>query len=254
MGRELQKRKNRSSRPKVVVPNSRKKALNPMGNNIIAKNWDKKQTLSQNYRRLGIAARLQAPTGGVEVTVAEATNAVPKPKIPSTPGLSSALGGAASGIPAIREARVERDADGRIIRVISSGPSSDIQGFKPLNDPLAAYDSDSDKDNSTPTHTTTTNTSTAASTWEDWAGISDNENDNDVVKALVRQSRLPVAKQTRFQSEQESEWLDRLVAKHGDDVRAMAWDRKLNPFQQTVGDLTKRLKRWRKVQAEKERA
>lgn len=39
MGRELQKRKNRSSRPKVRVPNSRKKTLNPLGNNIIAKNW-----------------------------------------------------------------------------------------------------------------------------------------------------------------------------------------------------------------------
>jgi len=39
MGRELQKRKNRSSRAKVKMPNRRKKALNPMGNDIIAKSW-----------------------------------------------------------------------------------------------------------------------------------------------------------------------------------------------------------------------
>jgi nucleolar protein 16 len=39
MGRELQKRKRRSSRAKITMPNRRKKALNPLGNNIIAKNW-----------------------------------------------------------------------------------------------------------------------------------------------------------------------------------------------------------------------
>jgi len=39
MGRELQKRKARSSRSKVKMPNRRKKALNPLGSSIIAKNW-----------------------------------------------------------------------------------------------------------------------------------------------------------------------------------------------------------------------
>ena len=39
MGRELQKRKRRSSRAKVTMPNRRKKALNPLGNDIIAKHW-----------------------------------------------------------------------------------------------------------------------------------------------------------------------------------------------------------------------
>lgn len=39
MGRELQKRKRRSLRPKVTMPARRKKALNPLGNGIIAKNW-----------------------------------------------------------------------------------------------------------------------------------------------------------------------------------------------------------------------
>ena len=39
MGRELQKRKRRSSRAKVTMPNRHKKALNPLGNDIIAKNW-----------------------------------------------------------------------------------------------------------------------------------------------------------------------------------------------------------------------
>lgn len=38
MGRELQKRKNRSSRPRVQTHKS-KKVLNPRGNDIVAKNW-----------------------------------------------------------------------------------------------------------------------------------------------------------------------------------------------------------------------
>ncbi|KKA28398.1 hypothetical protein TD95_000216 [Thielaviopsis punctulata] len=235
MGRELQKRKNRSSRPKVRVPNSRKKALNPLGNNVIAKNWDKKQTLTQNYRRLGIAARLQAPTGGVELTVSEAS------KQPTRAAETH-----------ISEARVERDSTGRIVRVLSgsSAPRA-ASAHKPLNDPLAALDSDDDdNDDEDMVDGTAKQPAPAETKWEDWGGISEDENDNEVVRALVRQSRLPVAKHTRFQSEQESEWLAKLVAKHGDNVRAMAWDRKLNPFQQTVGDISKRLKRWRKAQAE----
>jgi len=39
MGRELQKRKRRSSRPTVRTHNYRKKALNPQGSNIVAQEW-----------------------------------------------------------------------------------------------------------------------------------------------------------------------------------------------------------------------
>jgi nucleolar protein 16 len=36
-----------------------------------------------------------------------------------------------------------------------------------------------------------------------------------------------------------------LVAKHGDNLRAMARDKKLNPMQQTEADLGRRIKKWR---------
>lgn len=39
MGSVLQKKKRRSSRQKVKMPNRPKKQLNPLGNDIIAKNW-----------------------------------------------------------------------------------------------------------------------------------------------------------------------------------------------------------------------
>jgi nucleolar protein 16 len=39
MGRELQKKKRRSSRAVIRQPNTTKKILNPRGNSVIAKNW-----------------------------------------------------------------------------------------------------------------------------------------------------------------------------------------------------------------------
>lgn len=39
MANPRQKRKQRSSRPTVRPPNKRKRLLNPLGNDLIAKNW-----------------------------------------------------------------------------------------------------------------------------------------------------------------------------------------------------------------------
>lgn len=39
MGRDLQKRKRRSSRPTIKQSNKSKKPLNPRGNNLVAKSW-----------------------------------------------------------------------------------------------------------------------------------------------------------------------------------------------------------------------
>ena len=47
----------------------------------------------------------------------------------------------------------------------------------------------------------------------------------------------------RFLSEGEMGYLARLVGRHGGDVEAMARDRKLNPDQRTVGELTRLVKR-----------
>ncbi|ORZ14287.1 ribosome biogenesis protein Nop16 [Lobosporangium transversale] len=63
----------------------------------------------------------------------------------------------------------------------------------------------------------------------------------DVVRALEAQA-ANVLKTERYQSEGEVVWAAKLVEKYGDDYEKMFRDRKLNPNQQTVAQLKKRIK------------
>jgi nucleolar protein 16 len=213
MGRELQKKKARSGRQPVRQLNRTKKILNPRGNDAIAKNWNKKETMSQNYRRLGLVARLKAPTGGTEKKLGATTTRA----YPNDPFAIASIENAV-----VSEARVERDADGKIIRILGTSKPN------PLNDPLNDLDNDSD----------------AEGPAEEWGGIEDDDADaTDVVKSLLEQSRQPDLPKKRHQSSREKEWLDKLVAKHGDNTAAMAKDRTLNPMQQTASDIARRLRK-----------
>ncbi|KAK3378235.1 ribosome biogenesis protein Nop16 [Podospora didyma] len=230
MGRELQKRKNRSSRSTVRMPNRRKKALNPLGSSIVAQNWNKKETPSQNYSRFGIVAKLGTTAGGsgnkIKKTKTSANNTT-KPVDPNAVDSLSVRSGD-RGMLQVSEVRVERDASGKITRVIRTP--------NPLHDPL----------NDVGMATTTTSSSKDADAMDDgeeWDGIDDDENRPMVVRELERQANQPVEKPVRHVSERELEWLQRLVARHGDDTAAMARDPKLNPMQQTRVDIAKRLKK-----------
>ncbi|KAF5004490.1 hypothetical protein FDECE_9021 [Fusarium decemcellulare] len=216
MGRELQKKKRRSGRQPVRQSNKTKKILNPRGNDAIAKSWNKKETLAQNYRRLGLVARLKAPTGGTEKRLGATTTRTS----PNDPFAITTVENAV-----VSEARVERDADGKIIRILGHAKPN------PLNDPLNELDDDSDAEEQA----------------DEWAGIEDDPNATDIVKTLVEESRNPAEKKPRHQSGREKDWLEQLVAKHGDDTQAMAKDRKLNPMQQTAADLAKRIRKMNKA-------
>lgn len=242
MGRELQKKKRRSKR-KPVRPKKPQKVLNPRGNSIIAQNWsvvfaapllrsrpfspssarfpsvavltsrrdrDKKETLSQNYRRLGLVARLRGPAGGSEKKLGAEDEAG---------GASATKDPLAVAPPAqavVSEARVERDADGKIVRLL--GRRAD----NPLRDPLA----DLDEDEEPPEEPSPPGTEATA-----------------VVRSLVAASRAAAPARRRQQSEREAEWLARLVARHGRDTAAMARDMKLNPMQQTAADIARRIRK-----------
>lgn len=178
---------------------------------------DKKETLAQNYRRLGLLARLKAPSGGVEKKLKGSAPLGRAGSAKKNPFAIESLEKAT-----LSEATVERDADGNIIRVISEEVPN------PLNDLLNDVEDDQEEINQ---H------------YPEWTGIIHDEADTEVIKSLVEQAQNPAPKKKRHISEREAEWLENLVAKHGDDTRAMARDRKLNPMQQTAADIARRLKK-----------
>jgi nucleolar protein 16 len=75
------------------------------------------------------------------------------------------------------------------------------------------------------------------------------ESSSHVVKALEQQVAQEEAavkrRRPRQQSKREEEWIERLVERHGDDVRTMARDKRLNPMQQSEGDLARRVRLWK---------
>ena len=195
-----------------------------MGSRVLSLTFlrDQSLTLSQNYRRLGLTSKLNAATGGTEKPAASSSNSgtpkkdafAIKSKVPTTL------------IPT--EARIERDPNtGAILRVIHA---EDRRRANPLNDPLNEM-SDS----------------------EPLATILDGnvQVHSGIVKELEEQASLEAKKKPRQQSRREEEWIANLVATYGDDYRRMVRDRKLNPMQQSEGDLKRRIRMWkdRQVQA-----
>ena len=118
--------------------------------------------------------------------------------------------------------RVERDPEtGAILRIIRS----EQERLNPLNDPLN--------------------------------GISDNEEfiksrgvrSKGIVGELEEQAAMEAKPRPREQSSREQEWIARLLEMYGDDYGTMVRDRKLNPYQQTEGDIRRRIKKWKEKQA-----
>ena len=80
--------------------------------------------MSQNYSRFGLVAKLGKTAGGVSKKAGQA----PKNPLAYTSG--------DQGMLKIREVKVERDASGKIIRI--------LRDTNPLNDPLNDLDSDNE--------------------------------------------------------------------------------------------------------------
>lgn len=188
-------------------------------------------TLTQNYRRLGLVHRLNAPSGGSEkrVTKDGSIEEVPEDSLHIKGSATASAKQAAMG-----ETRVERDPEtGKIIRVIHDDDEIVVGGRKlkksnPLNDPL----NDLSDDESAGTQSQPRSKSTSA-----------------IVQQLERQAdqegQAVKSKKPRHQSKREEEWITRLIERHGENYSAMARDRKLNPMQQSEGDLKRRIRKWK---------
>jgi len=178
--------------------------------------------MSQNYKRLGLSSRLNATTGGVEQRAHNKDT-----QLDGT--FQNSLSGKCTRQLVPQETRVERDPQtGHILRIIRPERGNEMdqdnnRAYKPLDDPLNDLDKDEE--------------------------ISTNLPKTSVIAELEAQAaeeaiHLAKTKRPRQQSQRECEWVESLVKRHGDDIMAMVRDQKLNPMQQSEGDIRRRVKIW----------
>ncbi|KAL9070432.1 MAG: hypothetical protein Q9161_004856 [Pseudevernia consocians] len=221
MARPLQKKKNKSSLHRVrQKPKS--KHINIKSNPIVAANWDQSLTLSQNYRRLGLSSKLNAHTGGTE---AKTKPTASENQRKDTLSIPSSQRPAELGL---NEVRVTRDPKTGAIVSVQHAKS---ERENPLHDPLNEL-SDS----------------------EDEKVVE--SSGRGIIPELEEQAKYSRPKRPRMQSQREREWIERLVERWDDDWGGMVRDRRLNPQQQSEGDLKRRVAVWkngkRKAQQERE--
>jgi len=131
---------------------------------------------------------------------------------------------------AISEAIIERDPKtGSILRVVENRPN---KRPNPLNDPLNEL-SDSDP--------------------EEWEGFDNipavgSGPQTEVLSRFENLAASGVRTAPRKQSQREQEWIRKLVEKYGDDYGKMFRDAKLNPMQQSEGDIKRRVLKWKRMQ------
>jgi nucleolar protein 16 len=197
---------------------------------------NQKETLSQNYRRLGLTARLNHATGGTEKTIKLLGLDDPNvdPSVDSTIDKLNIVGHAPIETVGVDDAIVERDPEtGAILRVINDPFALDNN---PLNDPInELVEEDTEQ-------------------WSSFAMVPAGKADNPVIAALEDAARNGVKKAPRKQSGREEEWIEKLVEKYGEDYGKMTRDRRLNPFQQSEGDIRRRAKKWQKSKAQAQSA
>lgn len=226
---------------------------------------DHSQTLSQNYKRLGLARRLNAPTGGIERNPVEGitTNETPsttstshaRPATDSLAITSSSTRKTAALIP--HDVRIERDpVTGAILRVLddTSPQTTKPSPWKPLDDPLAAYDSDSDSGSEhvnarhapNQHHPHIPANATSPSSLADLRNTATSS--TSIIPQLTAYARASTGNpRKRTPSAREQDWCARLVERYGEDYAGMVRDRELNVRQQTRGDIERRVRRWRET-------
>ncbi|CCK71157.1 Nop16p KNAG_0G00990 [Huiozyma naganishii CBS 8797] len=209
----------------------RQRKINIKSNPIIEAHWDHSLTLAQNYKKLGLRAKLQTPAGGQEADFSKIIKKEPSIKKSvfdeddeSDEDHADQLKGSESkeeidestfspeNIPE-GEARIERDSEGNVIRI--------IYGAK------KAFNIDADVN-------------------EMKQKVDDESAKTEAVKELERFADRPLVVKKRVMSKREDEWLEKLYKKHGSDYRKMFFD-KLNVYQQSQTDLKRRVLKWKKA-------
>ncbi|KAI8881484.1 hypothetical protein K501DRAFT_158237, partial [Backusella circina FSU 941] len=202
------RRSNKSGHAKNTrrTADRRLKRVTITGNSIIKANWDKTQTLRQNYKRLGLLTSINGQSGGIE-------KLNPDKKI--TPEEQQAQQALQRDLSELTEEEIQelkktlkpgegliqRDDDGNVVRVL-------VGEQKTHNEIL---DQEFDRV----------------------------EAKTDVVRQLEEQAANAKVVE-KFVSEYQGDWIQQLMQKHGDDYQAMFWDKELNTNQLTAAQLKKK--------------
>lgn len=181
---------------------------------------------------------MNAPTGGVEKKITDAGASTMTDSLHITSSTTTGGKGQQTKLQP-EEVQVERDPKtGKILRVVHNDQEDkevELFGRKrrkdnPLNDPLDDLPEPQEMEVERP----------AAET----------EFIRQLEARVAQEEEALKHRKPRHQSQREQEWIQRLVEKHGDNIQAMVRDRKLNPFQQSEGDLRRRIRKWRESQAQ----
>ncbi|KAI5301108.1 Nucleolar protein 16 [Ascosphaera atra] len=198
---------------------------------LISDSRDKNLTVAQNYRKLGLSASLNGPAGGVERRSIVGANELPVDTLHDIGGAHTKKVSSYAD-----EVQVERDLrTGRILQITRTEEDEQVEvgGKKvrknnPLNDPLVYV-----------LNTPLCDTATCE------------KQNSEVVMQLQAQAMFEEAslkhRKPRHMSNREEEWLELMAKKHGDNINGMVKDKKLNPMQQTQGDIKRRLRKWKKA-------
>ncbi|KAK7206160.1 ribosome biogenesis protein Nop16 [Myxozyma melibiosi] len=191
------RRKQKSSLPRQTRRlNDKRKKVRILSNAIIAAQWDEKLTLSQNYKNLGLTARLSRPSGGTQKELGKVTQSSAQQQ--QQQQLQSS---------AVKEAKIVRNPQTGEFERLEYVSTESV-----LDAPV------------TPSVTAAT----------------------DVVKQLEQYAARGERTRERSQSEREQYWIEELIEVYGDDYERMARDRKRNIWQQSAGDIRRRVLKWKK--------
>lgn len=176
-------------------------------NPIIAANWDPTLTLQQNYKKLGLRAKLGSFVGGQEKKVETLTD--------------------------IRTRKEQEEQAKKI----------EIEDIENTEDPAKIPKGQARLIRDPETQEVI---KVIYGTLDTEAGL-EPETETEVIKQLKQIGHEnSLQKKGRKLSERETEWLKELYEKYGDDYDKMKWDKKLNSFQYSAGELRKRIVKWKK--------
>ncbi|KAI5965342.1 NOP16 [Candida pseudojiufengensis] len=184
--------------------------INIYSNPIIAKNWDKSLTLKQNYKKLGLTSKLNKPAGGVEQKIETLTDLKKKYKKLQEQNQSVSI----EDIENTEDPSRIPEGEARIVRDPKTNEVLEV-----IYGTMKVEETEEEP-----------------------------KQENSVIKELEEYaSQHAKPKRERHLSERENEWAQKLYEKYGDDYDKMKWDKKLNIYQQSVGDLKRRIGKWKKA-------